>query len=95
MAAGRHARRKANHAWVLDPTGTADPAGALAEMIARTPRQESALSAVARLGGEPRPTKEPPHPEPPAAPDDPVAKVTRRLDALQRESRSPGRSLGL
>jgi ATP-dependent exoDNAse (exonuclease V) alpha subunit len=86
--------RKANHAWIPDPIGTGDLADGLAEMIARTPRQESALAALARFGGNPRPTREPPAVEPPPAADDPAAKVTRHLDALQRES-SPGRSLGL
>ncbi len=87
--------RKANHAWIPDPTGTTDPAGAFAEMISRTPRQESALAAVRRLVVEPRPTREPPAVEPPSPPDDPVAKIGRRLNALQERNRDQDRSLGL
>lgn len=87
--------KKANHAWIPDPSGTPDPADALANIIARTPRQESALAALARLGGEPRPTRELPTVEPLSLPDDPAADVTRRLDALQRKNRNRGRSLGL
>ncbi|MCU1497828.1 MAG: conjugal transfer protein (TraA-like protein) [Acidimicrobiales bacterium] len=41
--------RRANHAWVPDPTGTIDPAEALSEVIARTPNHASALAVHAQL----------------------------------------------
>ncbi len=85
---------KANHAWIPDPTGTTDPASAFAEMISRTPQQESALAVLDRLGGEPRPTREPPAIEPSRS-DDPIETIGRRLDALQQRSRDHDRSLGL
>jgi len=41
--------RLANHALILDPNGTDDPAQRLAEMIARPASAESALAVQARL----------------------------------------------
>lgn len=62
MTRGRHA----NHALMLDPTGTADPAERLADIIARPAHAESALAVQQRLhhaaGIEP-----PDHPERSAA----------------------------
>ncbi|MEZ5350903.1 MAG: hypothetical protein R2714_17145 [Microthrixaceae bacterium] len=45
MTRGRHA----NHAILVDPTGTADPAEQLAEIIARPASAESALTVQERL----------------------------------------------
>jgi hypothetical protein len=44
--------RVGNHAWVPDPTGTADPADALAQIIERPPNHESALAVHERLHRE-------------------------------------------
>jgi hypothetical protein len=41
--------RQANHALIVDPTGTADPAERLAEIITRPASAESALAARSRL----------------------------------------------
>lgn len=41
--------RTANHALIIDPTGTTDPAEQLAEIIARPARAESALAVRERL----------------------------------------------
>lgn len=41
--------REANHAWIPDPTGTVDPAEALAEVASRAPSHESALAMHALL----------------------------------------------
>src|SRR5690606_5916222 len=93
MTRGRHT----NVAVLPDATGTLDPAEALTEMIARTPRHDSVLAVRARLhreAGVPEPPFLPP--VVPVVDDDLAAKVAaaqRRLDQLQ--SRSPGRSLGL
>ncbi len=87
--------RMANHARIPDPTGTTDPATAFADMINRTTQQESALATLDRLGSEPRPTRQSPAIEPSSPPNDPVAKIGRRLDALQRRGWDRGRSLGL
>lgn len=102
--------REANHALILDRTGTTDPAERLAEIITRPTRAHSALATQQRLhrdaGVEP-PTlddmAEPPKTtvsgEPPTvAPelDEKVAAITRRLDALQRRAPSrDGQGLGL
>jgi hypothetical protein len=48
MTRGRHA----NHAILVDPTGTADPAEQLAEIIARPMSAESALAVQERLHRE-------------------------------------------
>ena len=55
--------REINLAVVPDDSGTTDPAQALAEMIARTPRHDSALAVRARLhqeAGVPEPPLEHP-----------------------------------
>jgi hypothetical protein len=89
--------RATNLAVILDATGTTDPAEALTEMIARTPRHDSALAVRARLHREvdvPEPTIEPS--VAPMIDEDLAAKVRvaqQRLDALQAPS--PGRGLGL
>ena len=41
--------RAANHAWIPDPTGTLDPAEALAEVASRAPSRVSALAMHAQL----------------------------------------------
>ncbi|MBK5221816.1 MAG: hypothetical protein JJE52_02850 [Acidimicrobiia bacterium] len=45
LTRGRHT----NHAWIPDPTGTLDPADALANMIDRTPNAGSALAIRRQL----------------------------------------------
>ena len=93
MTRGRHT----NVAVLTDATGNLDPAATLTEMIARTPRHDSALAVRARLhreAGVPEPLA--PEPAALAVDDDLAAKVAaaqRRLDQLQ--SRSAGRALGL
>jgi ATP-dependent exoDNAse (exonuclease V) alpha subunit len=94
--------RRTNLAVIPDATGTTDPAEALTEMIARTPRHDSALAMRSRLHREAG-VPEPPLPEPTAPEpstvtvDDDLAQrvlaVQQRLDQLQ--ARSSGRSLGL
>ncbi|MCU0267883.1 MAG: relaxase domain-containing protein [Acidimicrobiales bacterium] len=89
--------RQTNLAVITDPTGTADPAEALTDMIGRTPRHDSALAVRARLhreAGVPEPPIEPA--VAPMVDDDLAAKVRatqQRLDALQ--ARSPGGGLSL
>jgi ATP-dependent exoDNAse (exonuclease V) alpha subunit len=89
--------RQTNLAVIPDPTGTSDPAEALSEMIAHTPRRDSALAVRARLhreAGVPEPPIEPS--VAPMVDDDLAAKVRatqQRLDALQ--ARSPERGLSL
>ncbi|HET7489179.1 MAG TPA: AAA family ATPase, partial [Acidimicrobiales bacterium] len=53
--------RGRNYAVVVDPTGVADPAEALAAVIARSPTTRTALDTWARLGG--RPLDQSPRPE--------------------------------
>jgi conjugative relaxase-like TrwC/TraI family protein len=102
MTRGRHA----NHALVVDPTGTIDPADRLAEIIARPTTAESALATQARLhrqaGNEPptahapASTQSQPHREPSASPAiDPELErqrqaMQRRLDQLQQRPASRG-----
>ncbi len=89
--------RRTNVAVIPDATGTLDPAEALTEMIARTPRHESALGVRKRLhdeAGVPDPPLDPPAIA--LFDDEHAAKVRaiqQRLDALQ-VSRS-GQGLGL
>ena len=89
--------RRTNVAVMPDATGTLDPADVLTEMIARTPRHESALSVRKRLhdeAGVPEPPLDPPGLVP--IDDEHAAKVRaiqERLDALQ-VPRS-GQGLGL
>ncbi|MBK5224798.1 MAG: relaxase domain-containing protein [Acidimicrobiia bacterium] len=45
LTRGRHT----NHGWIPDPTGTLDPADALANMIDRTPNAHSALATQRQL----------------------------------------------
>jgi conjugative relaxase-like TrwC/TraI family protein len=102
MTRGRHA----NHALVVDPTGTIDRAERLAEIIARPTTAESALATQARLhrqaGNEPptahapASTQSQPHQEPSASPAiDPELErqrqaMQRRLDQLQQRPASRG-----
>jgi conjugative relaxase-like TrwC/TraI family protein len=89
--------RRTNVAVITDATGTLDPAEALTEMIARTPRHESALGVRKRLheeAGVPEPPLDPPGVAP--IEDDQAARVRaiqQRLDALQAPR--PGQGLGL
>ncbi len=89
--------RQTNLAVIPDPTGTTEPAEALTEMVARTPRHDSALAVRARLHQEAG-APEPPLLEHQASviDDELAARVQatqRRLDQLQ--VRSSSRSLGL
>jgi conjugative relaxase-like TrwC/TraI family protein len=93
MTRGRHV----NHALLVDPTGTIDPAERLAEILARPTSAESALAVRARLhrrAGVPEPA---PKVLAEVAVDDDLAarvrQMQRRLDALQH--RSSDRGLGL
>jgi conjugative relaxase-like TrwC/TraI family protein len=102
MTRGRHA----NHALVVDPTGTVDPAERLAEILARPTSAESALATQARLhlkaGLEP-PSAYPAvsvrvvlEQEPSGLPaaeselDRQTQAIQRRLDQLQQRPRSAG-----
>jgi hypothetical protein len=89
--------RQTNLAVITDPTGTSDPAEALTEMIARTPRHDPALAVRARLHREAGVSVPPIEPSvAPIVDDDLAAKVRatqQRLDALQ--VRPPGRGLSL
>jgi conjugative relaxase-like TrwC/TraI family protein len=102
MTRGRHA----NHALVVDPTGTVDPAERLAEILSRPISAESALATQARLHRQAG--LEPPsaHPavsaqvvleqEPSGSPaaeselDRQTQAIQRRLDQLQQRPRSAG-----
>lgn len=102
--------RDANHALILDPHGTADPAERLTEIITRPARAHSALAARQRLhhaaGVEP-PTLDDVNEAPRStvseetqvvAPDlgEKVATLTKRVDAIQqRTARRDGPGLGL
>jgi conjugative relaxase-like TrwC/TraI family protein len=102
MTRGRHA----NHALIVDPTGTADPAERLADILARPAGAESALATQARLhrhaGLEPpqalaigRDGHERPDHWLPLSPGDPDLDqrreaIERRLDRLQQRSPSGG-----
>jgi hypothetical protein len=88
---------RTNVAVVPDATGTLDPAEALTEMIAHTPRHESALGVRKRLHDEAG-VPEPPLDLPGVAPIDDeqaatVRAIQQRLDALQAPR--SGRGLGL
>lgn len=78
--------RNANHALLIDPTGTSDPADRLAEIIARPATSESALSVQQRLHCEAG--IEPPEPVG-VAPEDPgieqVASSPTRVDVSHEE----------
>ena len=90
LTRGRHT----NHALIPDPTGLADPAQTLTDMIAQTPSRDSALATRTRLhheAGIPEPSLQP------ATPADPehaarVENIQRHLDALQTRPGSGGRS---
>lgn len=89
--------RRTNVAVIPDATGTLDPAQALTEMIARTPRRESALGVRKRLHDEAG-VPEPPLDLPGVAPIDSehaakVRAIQQRLGALQAPR--PGQELGL
>lgn len=102
MTRGRHA----NHALIVDPAGTVDPAERLAEILTRPTSAESALATQARLhrqaGLEP-PSACPAvsiqvvlESEPSASPaaeselDRQCQAIQRRLDQLQQRPRSAG-----
>jgi conjugative relaxase-like TrwC/TraI family protein len=102
--------RDLNLAVIPDPTGTTDAAEALTQMIARTPRHESALATRARLHAEagiPGPplelaaagTSVEPESSGPTLDPDLVARadsIRRQLDAIQHKARDrQGPSLGL
>jgi conjugative relaxase-like TrwC/TraI family protein len=87
--------RDNNVALIPDATGVADPAATLAEMISRTPRNDSALATRTRLHQEAG-IAEPPLQSPAPTDDGVAAKVDaikRRLEALERKP--DHRSLGL
>lgn len=91
--------RQANHALILDPIGTDDPAERLAEIITRPATAESALAVQDRLhreaGVEPpdygdpsltsddRPSPRPPARSMPAGPDTSVPTHEQRVAAVQ------------
>jgi hypothetical protein len=92
--------RDLNLAVLPDPTGTLDATEALAQIIARTPRHDSALATRTRLhteAGIPEPTLElaaPETPTEPESPDEPgidpdllarAEEMRRRLDALEHK----------
>jgi conjugative relaxase-like TrwC/TraI family protein len=89
MTRGRHT----NLAVIPDATGTVDPTDALTDMIARTPRRDSALTVRTRLhqqAGVPEPPIElPTEPKVTGLVDDDLAAkvraVQQRLDALQTQ----------
>jgi hypothetical protein len=103
MSRGRHA----NHAVLLDPTGTQDPAEQFAQIIARPANGESALAVQQRLnrtaGLAPpgRQDRDDPEPEPPTvAGHDPelqakIDALQLRLDRLQQRSVRDAPSLGM
>jgi len=68
--------RDRNLAWIVDPTGRADPAEALAAAIARPPNAHSAHAVAARLGGDP-----------PATEDGAAQRMAMRLGQLAAEQR--------
>ena len=99
--------RDANHAIILDRTGTQDPGDQLATIITRTARGESALAIQQRLhqtaGTE---VPDPGHPDPevpvrvkPTWSDptleEQVAKLQQRLDRLQHQRVEPDRGVSL
>ena len=91
MTRGRHT----NCAFIPDPTGLADPAQTLADMIARTPRRDSALATRTRLhheAGIPEPSLQPTTPADPGHAAN-VENIQRHLDALQTQT--GGHSLGI
>jgi conjugative relaxase-like TrwC/TraI family protein len=105
MTRGRHA----NHALVVDPAGTIDPADRLADILARPTSAESALAARARLYDQagleppstttvPRDEQEPQDREPSIDPelDAKRGAIQARLDQIERRAapRGPDRSIG-
>lgn len=92
--------REANHAIVVDPTGTVDPAERLTDIIARPANRESALAVRQQLhqqAGIPEPAEPARTPTRPTEPtptipsadpelDERVARMTARLNALQNRS---------
>jgi conjugative relaxase-like TrwC/TraI family protein len=88
--------RDTNHALLVDPTGVADAADILADIVSRAPDRGSALATRTRLhhdAGIPEPPLEVPDPQAAAV----VARreaMQCRLDALQ-QGRQADRSLGL
>jgi conjugative relaxase-like TrwC/TraI family protein len=93
MTRGRHA----NHALLVDPTGTIDPAERLAQILARPTSAASALAVRARLHRRAGVAEPAPKVLAEVAVDDDLAarvrQMQRRLDALQH--RSSDRGLGL
>jgi len=99
--------RDANHAVILDRTGTQDPAEQLARIITHTARGDSALAIQTRLhqtAGTEIPDPAIPAPEipGPAKPtwsdptlEDQVAKIQQRLDRLQHQPAERGREVSL
>ncbi|MBI2168934.1 MAG: relaxase domain-containing protein [Actinobacteria bacterium] len=84
--------RRRNLAVVLDPSGGADPAAALAEVVERTPRAITAHMMRERLyrqqGVAP--------PGMGITPEDPIERIRRRLDALEASPKiSRGMDRGL
>ena len=76
--------RDTNVALVIDPTGTQDPAEALASIIRRPDRGLIAHAVREQLYGHPLPDR----------PDE-IQRVLDRLDRLERARPAPERGLGL
>jgi hypothetical protein len=76
--------RDTNVALVIDPTGTQDPAEALASIIRRPDRGLIAHAVRDQLYGHPLPDR----------PDE-IQRVLDRLDRLERTRPAPEKGLGL